>query len=445
MDSPEINIVLIQNPIILLFSLILLLFFAFKKVGYLLGIYCSSSYLLSSVQLGSFNLLHIMFVFMLTATAIYGFRMRMRLIPILRHGSNLLLLLFFIMLCLSFYMLSEDTLNGWLKLKYFIFFSLIPYLIFHICIGSNQKFNEFITAYIVSCVAVSVITLWTVDIGNLLVIGEGWRLFLMSDPITFSIPFAISSIFLVYYLLEEKCGIKYKVPLSALLSLFILLIILSGTRQCLLPLIPLIPLFVYLRKGRGTPLYVYVMLAGACVLLYFLYDITSPVGLYDRYANIFLSPGRESSVTVRITLWIMALRDFLSSPLVGIGLGSFGEYIYLPGIGYQKEQVHSLSLEILAEEGFIGVALFGLFLCLVFHCATRLLRTGSPNVKPLLVAFLCIFIFSLIQSMLSGALEGSGHVLWSASGLIILSRNHELIRAKSRLKAGNIAAVNIPS
>ena len=322
---------------------------------------------------------------------------------------------FLLFLCINYMLFSKDTEEAWSKVKYFFFFAVSPVLFIQMATDGSKILKEFINGYISSCLFISFITLIYVHF------DPSKRFFLLNNPITFSIPLATSCIFLLYHLLYSKLTILYRITCAALILGLIFLIIMSGTRQSLFSLIVAFAGFVYLQKGRSIPkiqkVFVWV---GFGFFLLSLPDITTSLGAYDRFTTEILSP--EAGISVRTMYWSRAFNDFLSSPLLGIGLGSFGEYVMVPGLGLVKESEHNFILEILAESGLIGFGLFCGYYFLCLRSGLRVLMEGIQKDKSLAILFLCTVVFTLSQSMFSGGLVSSGNVLWSASALTAIYR-----------------------
>lgn len=103
----------------------------------------------------------------------------------------------------------------------------------------------------------------------------------------------------------------------------------------------------------------------------------TPAALKDR-----LSDPTGEDLGLRADLWRSALDLYRTRPLLGVGLGNFGEaYAQLPSTGTQRRLLHqrqillpphanNLFLTILAEEGIIGaLAFLGLLGAALWSCA----------------------------------------------------------------------------
>ena len=74
----------------------------------------------------------------------------------------------------------------------------------------------------------------------------------------------------------------------------------------------------------------------------------------------------------RLQLWRGALGEIRQHPLTGIGLEAFSDTVGLPLTRYRGFNTHNLFLNVAAEQGLIGLALFGLWLWVLF-------RSGDPH------------------------------------------------------------------
>jgi len=108
--------------------------------------------------------------------------------------------------------------------------------------------------------------------------------------------------------------------------------------------------------GVGT-----MALAAAAVVLVF--QPTLLAGVWERFGRLWsLSPS--GTLSLRVTLWLFAIRAFMENPLLGIGPGCFRyiqdalPYLRLEGLAYWVRglSAHNLFLHYLAETGLIGAS-----------------------------------------------------------------------------------------
>jgi O-antigen ligase len=123
--------------------------------------------------------------------------------------------------------------------------------------------------------------------------------------------------------------------------------------------------------------------------------------------------GEEASTSTmeRIDCWSEALSMWRSHPLLGVGLGQFGEYHYLTA--------HNSYLLALAELGFPGMVLFSTIVYLSVKIPVLALRrtapSGAETVRPWATALLAAFAgLGVGMFFLSFAYH---YVLWIYLGL----------------------------
>jgi hypothetical protein len=125
--------------------------------------------------------------------------------------------------------------------------------------------------------------------------------------------------------------------------------------------------------------------------------------------------------SVRLLVWIDAVRTFLAHPFVGIGIG--GEPVHVPYVNPSGEftvvtDAHSMPLSIAAQAGLAGI----IGMAAVLWFAWRQMMRGGEVVFGLSVAFLS----GLVVEGLVGSFEDARH-LWLAYGLILVARKLETV------------------
>ncbi len=118
----------------------------------------------------------------------------------------------------------------------------------------------------------------------------------------------------------------------------------------------------------------------------------------------------------RIGLWQSALIVWSKSPIIGVGAGNLASYMERYSVfgislvlqGYQ--QAHNIFLELLAELGVIGLALFLTFIGVVLWRLTRRIRGRSRSAQHMRAAGLAMIVGSALMGLV-----GSGIVPTIAS------------------------------
>jgi len=135
------------------------------------------------------------------------------------------------------------------------------------------------------------------------------------------------------------------------------------------------------------------------------------------------NPGSaDFAVTQRVAFWVAGARMVADRPLTGVGLGNFDEGYPDYNIGIWDESLghaHNFYLNLAAETGLIGAALFGVFLGGVMLRGTRAGGRGAATRVALIGATGSLAAFaahSLVDSVFVG---GLGLILGAAAGLIL--------------------------
>jgi O-antigen ligase/polysaccharide polymerase Wzy-like membrane protein len=125
---------------------------------------------------------------------------------------------------------------------------------------------------------------------------------------------------------------------------------------------------------------------------------------YDAFVHLAPSPGSTrlfSGGGNRYDYWRVALIEFRSAPLIGVGAGNYQPGYYLHRRTTEDiQQPHSLELQTLAELGLVGALLLIAFLA---HVAIGLRRTAAaarrdPHARALAVGAGGVFTAWLIQT-----------------------------------------------
>src|SRR5207244_3338596 len=88
-----------------------------------------------------------------------------------------------------------------------------------------------------------------------------------------------------------------------------------------------------------------------------------------------------SDAATRLLLWDTAWNLFKQSPIAGVGWGNFvmlyGDYLKVSWIPPEEFDVHNIYLQLLAETGVIGFAIFFSLMFLAGRQAWRQFRLGT--------------------------------------------------------------------
>ena len=102
-------------------------------------------------------------------------------------------------------------------------------------------------------------------------------------------------------------------------------------------------------------------------------------GITHRLLSIFYHSSADTSVSMRMDMWLAALQMVADHPLLGIGWGAF-KFVYpvynelIQQAGITIFHAHNMYLNILAETGIAGFCAFGWLFFGAGVCAVRFLR-----------------------------------------------------------------------
>jgi O-antigen ligase len=203
-------------------------------------------------------------------------------------------------------------------------------------------------------------------------------------------------------------------------SIVLIAIVLLAPRGPLLSLI-LVSVIYYLfnRKLKfkwNAIIYLFLI---SIFILYFGNGISSR--LFSRFFEISDSSSSAfSSVGSRLELFLSAIDSFFNSPIFGIGYGSFGIKFY----GFEDRiEPHNIFLEILAETGIIGLALFLVFIIVIFYYISRNKVKNDTYLSTIFTLTLYLIIQSLSTTYL---IDSKALFLW-LSIVICYILNHNKI------------------
>ena len=179
----------------------------------------------------------------------------------------------------------------------------------------------------------------------------------------------------VAFLLTRPLRLQVRIAsASAFAILCLLCIISSGTRGSILGLIGgigILGLILTVRhRGAGLRRFLPLGIAAAGII---------SILFFMRTRFIELANPEHGTARVRLVIWTGTLHMFADNPLLGWGPGSF--QIVFPryrnprysmlGTSHNTEHAHSEYLELLTDEGLVGVALLGLLAWQVIRAARR--------------------------------------------------------------------------
>lgn len=315
---------------------------------------------------------------------------------------------FFSMVLVSYFIFSLDSENAYRKLTFAPFLVIAPYFGARF-LASEKKMMKFYDYCIYAAAILIIPSLYELMFNPDFSESGRFSLYKFEDgldnPIMYGITFAILLIIIFIRVLEKK---KLKFPNLVLILLSMFLLFRSGSRGAVLSFFVVILFYLFFISKKSVKSKAYAGIFGVFLIVIayqFIPESTSDFYQYSLSENARLEEG--SSIYTRIILWELAINNFKSSPVWGVGEGN----VYY---GYP----HNIVLEILSELGMVGLTLFLLLCFLTIKKGLRFINEDkSGNLNHLMKISLLLFVYSLTEAMFSGHLTQQTH-LFVSMGLL---------------------------
>lgn len=224
---------------------------------------------------------------------------------------------------------------------------------------------------------------------------------------------------LAYLLFDRDLSLKRLLALALLLLLAWVLLSLKGRAPVLATAVAaLVPLLGIRRLSDGRPLSrgyeatLLAVLALVVLLLLALLLLGADMPLSIRRALRSFTQGGSESDAVHAEFNLAAVALWWRRPLLGYGVGSFGA-VYL-GVADVPIYPHNLILEILVEQGVLGLGLFTLAVCQGWRALGPVYALRND---PWRMLVLMLFVHAFVNAMFSGDIPGN-RVLFAMMGLM---------------------------
>lgn len=127
---------------------------------------------------------------------------------------------------------------------------------------------------------------------------------------------------------------------------------------------------------------------------------------------------KDFSALHRVEAWLRSVQLYFSNPILGIGTGSFKTigsnlFPWLPAFLYP----HNLILEVACEYGSLGLLVLLLFLGLIIIRSLKMISISENNEKLLLCYLFSLFVFTVLNSMVSGDITMNAEI-WIYAGYL---------------------------
>lgn len=335
----------------------------------------------------------------------------------LYNHAILVLILFTFYVMFSSTVISGNSLTSQFVLKEYLRYSFIPFILCYYL--TKQQIRTFLSVFASSVFLFIIMIYSNIDYIIANAIGsESGRIYIGSvNPITLAIPLGISVLILTYHFFRTKSFKKFVV--STGLSAAYISVIFINSIQVLIT--SSIYSFVYIVKSRKTRLKkAYIVILGFAIFSILLSYAPNVIRSLNRLYYM------QDSITGRMISQGRGLYAFASSPIFGVGVGSFGinREWSLFGNAWSTDHVHNLYIEIMAEQGIIGFTLFSIFLFIIIDAAFKIksftLRGEHRDHINLLLFIL--LLYSLTLSFVGGGLGSSSNLFFISGMVLALAR-----------------------
>lgn len=323
----------------------------------------------------------------------------------------LLIIVFFSFAAIHLYFSDQATFEfGMRNIKFFIIRGLLPALLIMTFREPQQRFRVFLFSTLLFTLGSEILALAS-SMGHMAMASRFWdqtgRVSVFGwDPISSSLPFGVAGVIGYHYFLNST-KLYLKIPALLIIGASFLSIVSTGTRQTLIALAVAIMAYTYyafpsLLKKTVMGLICIMLLAAT---FYAIINLSRGERYHVGSKGYFSSESfRGRVVTMR-----RGLETFYEAPVFGAGPGGHGMFIYLtdPNTGRRlpdKEHIHNLFIELLAEHGFMG---FGLFMTSLAVAVLRLLKKLRKTGEDLASRrdysiLLALMAFAVVQANISG-------------------------------------------
>ncbi len=165
---------------------------------------------------------------------------------------------------------------------------------------------------------------------------------------------------LFYFLFESLSGTWRWLPLLAIPPA-VHAVQMTFSRGAMLSLIVITPLVVLRSRYRKWLLIALVALGPPLIYL------TSGKQIQERFFSIETAREMDDSAKARLMSWNAALRIASENPIFGVGVRNSNLLSYKYGADMQGRTIHSTYLQIAADNGFVGLAIYLLLLFTVWR------------------------------------------------------------------------------
>jgi len=314
---------------------------------------------------------------------------------------------------ISYLLWAQDNPSAYRKVIYAPALVIAPYIGVRM-ISSTTRIDRFLTYLGLMSIIMIVPSFYELWINPLYQDYGRFSIYIFEDkgdnPIQFGIAYALLLIIVIFRIARQ-----HRIGLIDVMILIpaAFLLIRSGARGPVISLI--VTFFIYIIwLGHISRRIKLTIIAGGLLLLGFAYSVIpdATVRFYQVLFDPTVSPTQNASansIQERIMLIDMAINDFLAEPILGVGTGNSSG-----GVGYP----HNSIIEVAAELGLVGVAIFLLLQGVVAVTAYKTIRrTKGTSDEWIMTTAFAIYLFAFIESQFSGYMGGD-MLLYVSIGLV---------------------------
>ncbi|MGF1909743.1 O-antigen ligase family protein [Vibrio kasasachensis] len=253
---------------------------------------------------------------------------------------------------------------------------------------------------------------------------------MLGDPNDLSLVLMFPLAFSLSLMMTKSLGIARLLGLICTIAAFIA-VIATQSRGGLLGCVAVLGV-LGLKHIRSKTLLITIGVIAAVVLF-------AVAGVSDRQSGGAAEEGLDSSAMGRLYAWEAAFKMALDRPFTGVGLDNFyaNYFYYSPHWDGLNHAVHSTWFGVLAETGFVGLAVFVCFIISVLktcRASIQMLNSAPSHFSPYIHATTYAVFAGLVGTIVSGTFltQGFNWPIYILASLAIAC--HQLIQIDSQNK-----------
>ena len=403
-----------NNPILTFVLLVLcVLLIVRRRPSIALGVFCATIWLSYLYPVGPTRLVWILLFTSLASFVTYVDplnRSRRRLLKERDMGVVVWLLLLTFWMLVRFYVGPRYD-GGLQMIKNHFIYNLLPFSMLSLLAVDLSQVKRFTYSYVVTTLLIGFISIvimpdlaWRSITEGATVRFSGLAPFYM----VFAYPFGISSVLILVIMMQARFARRRMLMVILFVVNFVFMSISQHRQTFIAAVVSCIVLAIWSFKNRKST----ARLIWVSIFLIFIFA-WGPVNwttLEFRYVELDIKEifgiGGRSNVDQwfsfrRIVYWKQSFNSFLNSPLWGNGLRD-------PNAGR-----HNLFLDIMADQGAVGLVLFLGFLISCLRYSRGIWTSGGDSDLALWRAgAFALFIFGMVQQQFSGGLGGTFQVFF---------------------------------